>query len=63
MRNQENELSEENLALIFKHIDKSFDEAQHTGQLNLSAKKLTGLPRSVTQFDLSDLHFAGSFDL
>ena len=60
MRNQD-DLSDENLALIFKHIDKLFDEAQHTGVLNLSSKKLTNLPRSVTQFDLSDLHFAGYF--
>lgn len=55
------ELLHENPVAVSKSIEKILDDSQHTGELLLSAKKLTDLPASIINYDLSDLYFVGEF--
>ena len=44
-----------------KHLDKTFEEAQYSGVINLSNKNLKEYPRCKKKYDLIDTSTAGKF--
>ena len=48
---------------LSRTLEKVFDEAQHTGELNLSGRKLKEYPKVASKYDLTDTSCAGEFCL
>ena len=42
-------------------IERVFEDAQHTGEINLSGRKLREYPKIASKFDLVDTSVAGKF--
>lgn len=48
---------------VTRPLEKVFDDAQHTGQLNLMNRKLKEYPKLADKYDLVDTTVAGKFGL